>query len=558
MIDHERALELATSALDFELSSADRTELRLHLASCDPCRASSDALSADARTIEALSSHDAPGDLRGRILGPTPATDDAATDRGASEPGPRAARSSPFRDRRVVALLASAAVVVALIGGTLVWRSTRSDDHGVAATSPSPALPNGSGGPPTGTDGSPGASQTPGSSGPVTAGVWKAVATLTSDGPSNGVLGLDSTFRLTSLDATPAAELAKGLRVDPPIALAVTPEPDGTGVRLTPSRPLTPGTVYRFTLSAPDGRTLDSWAFQAEQPLSVVSTLPEDHETDVPLDTGIEVTFDQDGVTDAASHMTVTPKTSGHFEQHGRVLVFVPDRLRPRTVYTVTVAKGVSTAPGGAPMERDVRFEFETTNPGTTYEPSAFSFADDLYESATSSRPVISLWVEEDSHGRSPDSVKIDVYRLDGLDAAIGAFRHIRADPGWSRWSTTHLVPTGDLPKVLSVDARLRGDRNVGRAHWFTLPEPLPPGWYVIEQPSKTQPIQAVLQVTDIASYLVVSDTKTLVWANDLSTGGSIKGATVRSGDVVLGRTGPDGVAAAATPVQLGRGRRVR
>ena len=141
-------------------------------------------------------------------------------------------------------------------------------------------------------------------------------------------------------------------------------EPDGKGVRLTPDAPLTPGTVYRFALPDPDGRTLDSWAFQAAQPLSVIETLPEDHESGGPLDSGIEITFDQDGVTDAASHVTISPKSAGRFEQHGRVLVFVPDRLKPRTVYTVTVAKGV-TAPHRANRHaHDVRFQFETTNPG--------------------------------------------------------------------------------------------------------------------------------------------------------------------------------------------------
>ena len=256
MIDHDRALELAAAALDFPLSSADRTELRLHLADCASCRASSDALSADARTIESLPPEDAPHDLRSRILDPTEAVDDRAPGRATREP-PRAVRSFPFRDRRVVALLASAAVVVALIGGTLVWRSQTSEDRGVAATSPSPGSPTGSGSPSSAPDGSPGSSPGPGPANPSVAGTWKAVASLTSDEPEQPTLGLRSTFRLTSLDGTPPAELAKRLHVEPQIELVATPEPDGNGVRLTPSEPLVGGTVYQFTLAAPDGRTLE-------------------------------------------------------------------------------------------------------------------------------------------------------------------------------------------------------------------------------------------------------------------------------------------------------------
>ena len=57
---------------------------------------------------------------------------------------------------------------------------------------------------------------------------------------------------------------------------------------------------------------------------------------------------------------------------------------------------------------------------------------------------------------------------------------------------------------------------------WFTLPERLPAGWYLVTLKSPTRPIQAMLQVTDIAGYLVVSETKTLVWANELATGGAV------------------------------------
>ena len=294
----------------------------------------------------------------------------------------------------------------------------------------------------------------------------------------------------------------------------------------------------------------NSWAFQAEQPLSVVSTVPEDRETGVPLDTGIEITFDQDGVTSAASHVTITPKTPGHFEQHGRVLVFVPDRLKSRTLYTVTVAKGVTTSLTAAAMDHDVRFQFETSGPGQATESTAVQLATDLFESGTASRPVISVWTDAAEDQPPPESAKVDVYRLAGLDAGIEAFRQIRSGQDWAQWST-HGVPTTDLPKVLSVEARIRGGDGGETPGWLTLPEPLAAGWYLVELPAPTHPIQAVLQVTDIASYAVVSDTKTLVWVNDLTTGGPVSGATVGAAGAPLGKTGADGVMAAPTPIGL-------
>ena len=80
-------------------------------------------------------------------------------------------------------------------------------------------------------------------------------------------------------------------------------------------------------------------------------------------------------------------------------------------------------------------------------------------------------------------------------------------------------MDTGPLTKVLSLDARFADGPEDGEgALWTALPEPLPAGWYLVEHPAKAYPAQAILQVTDIASYLLVTDTKTLLWANDLAT----------------------------------------
>ena len=57
-----------------------------------------------------------------------------------------------------------------------------------------------------------------------------------------------------------------------------------------------------------------------------------------------------------------------------------------------------------------------------------------------------------------------------------------------------------------------------------------------------------MLQVTDIASYLVVSDTKTLLWTNDLATGGPLVGAVAAAAGSDLGRTGADGTLVTTTP----------
>ena len=147
MIDHDRALELAATALDFALSDADREALQLHLDGCSACRAVDERVRSDARRIADLPMLDAPGDLRARVLDATgtPATfDDAGpTAPPAMGAGPRAMRRIPTTYRLPLAMLTAAAVIVAIIGGMLFWRSSPDAGLDVAAASPSASVPRG-------------------------------------------------------------------------------------------------------------------------------------------------------------------------------------------------------------------------------------------------------------------------------------------------------------------------------------------------------------------------------------------------------------------------------
>ena len=177
---------------------------------------------------------------------------------------------------------------------------------------------------------------------------------------------------------------------------------------------------------------------------------------------------------------------------------------------------------------------------------------------ATADRPTMAVWADRpyyDGDGPSPKppkSARIVVDRLPNLDAAVAAYRQIRGYPDWTRGATAALVPTKGLPRVAAFDAKFTDGSNEGVDHlWFQLPNRLPAGWYLVTLPAPSHPIQTVLQVTDIAGYLVVSDTKTLVWANDLKTKGPVAGAAVASDGADMGRTGADGTSVVATPAGL-------
>ena len=469
-----------------------------------------------------------------------PATDaqSTAATSAAATASSRRARPRIRLTRRPQHWLVAGAVAVligAVTAGTLVTRPAAGPATGSPAASQRPAT--GTGGPIGSTD--------PGGL-PLPAGEDHSVAILTAEDAAGPVVPLDARFRLSTADGSPATNLAGRLHVEPAVDLTTTTAADGS-VILAPAAPLQAGVVYRFELAGPTGELADSWAFQAKQPLRIIETLPADEEVDVPLDTGIEVTFDQDGVGDTAAHVRIEPATPGRFETHGRTVAFVPDRpLAPKTVYTIMVSKGIEVPATHETTQVDTRFAFETAAKGAGSRPVTFDFQNDVFESRTADRAVLALWGGFEDE-KTPKSVAISIFRLADLDAAIDAFRSIRTRPEWSRWSQLGLVDTARLSRVLNATVRLNAQQG---AYWFSVPQTLRAGWYVV-QLGGSRPAQAVLQVTNVAAYLVVSQTRTLVWVNDLATKGPIAGATVAAEGTTIATTNREGLADGATPTGI-------
>ncbi len=143
MIDHDRALELAAAALDFPLSDDDRAALQAHLDGCDVPGDRSRSFGPTLGGSPTWPTETPRMHLRARILaaivgriGPSRASDGEPR---RPRPDLASCRSSRPDTGVPVALLATAAVVVALIGGTLFWRSGPNGGPDVAVATPSPS-----------------------------------------------------------------------------------------------------------------------------------------------------------------------------------------------------------------------------------------------------------------------------------------------------------------------------------------------------------------------------------------------------------------------------------
>jgi len=427
---------------------------------------------------------------------------------------------------------------------------------GAAATPNSAGLPNASpGAAPTAANPQP----SPSAVGPLGGLDLPAVAptaTLVATDIDRSGVATDAAFTLTSLGATGAAELARAIVVTPAIELAVEADANAATATLRPTGPLVPGRLYRFTLHAPDGSISGSWAFQAQSPLRVVTTLPYHGSTDVPVATGIELTFDRDGTIDAAPHFSIVLAVKGRFEQHGRTFVFVPERLEPATLYTVTLGRGVRLEDSSQALEQDVVVQFETALPAGTTQPSVSYDFRPTMEWRPGDPPIVAIGISTSAPTAAEQLAlrkrpfPVTVYRLPSERAGTDAIRTLTETPDWTIWSRP-TVSTEGLPRVLSFDALPQSDTDWGGS-WFRFPASLERGWYLVEGPRPQGGGQMVLQVTDVAAYVAAGKDRLLVWANDTTTGGPIEGATVEmSGGAVIGSTGPDGLLVATTPSSI-------
>ncbi len=362
-------------------------------------------------------------------------------------------------------------------------------------------------------------------------------------------VAIGSSFALRSLTATPALELASGLRIDPPIRFDVEAGPTSDIAVLTPVEQLAEGLRYRFRLEAPDGALAGTWAFITRAPLHVVGTLPGDQAVQVPTNTGIEVTFDQDGTAGLADHFKIEPAVKGRFEAHGRTWAFIPEQpLAEATIYSVTIARGVSITGAAEILEDAEVFRFETTDAGV--QVPRITFARAMLEIRPNTALVVLVGgTDSEEKGVMPDAIGVKIHRLPTFAAVIAAATTLAGPDGWAIASAAAAVPTTGLDLVAEVDGAIASS---DAGDLLSLPVRLAVGSYLatIDQPGA--PSQLLLQVTNLSAYAVTATVDTIVWVNDLANATSIAGAAIATGSGrSLGRTNTEGLLRIATPDEL-------
>ncbi len=329
----------------------------------------------------------------------------------------------------------------------------------------------------------------------------------------------DTTFTLTTNAAIPKKDVEASLQFIPSVKFAVA-SVNETTYTITPTQPLAGGTVYKASLNATVQKDTGNekqqfqWAFQPKTALEVEGTLPRNQATGVPLTTGIEVTFNSDGVKDFNKHFTLSPEVKGKFEQHGRTWVFVPDeRLKTATIYTVTVASALPVQNSSVTLGSNLVFQFETV---------ASAKSDDAFTYATFGRSFQSILPKEAPvldfgfYGNL-GTPKVTVHQLPTAQALMDALKPYDTIPTWAVAAQEALViSTEKLVKINTYDAKVDTYDN---QYVLRLPSGFEAGYYLLTLTVKSRTLQTVLVVSEIGAAQFVSRTDTVLWLQDLKSG---------------------------------------
>lgn len=311
---------------------------------------------------------------------------------------------------------------------------------------------------------------------------------------------------------------------------------------VTLEKELNPNSLYTFVITTPEEKTV-SWTFQTRRDFSILGVLPAHQSNYVPVNSGIEIYFSHTGFGNIDKFFDISPKAEGRFERNGYTAVFIPKKLEPGTIYTVTIKKGLPLDGTNQKLLNDFVFAFETEpekDSGYTQKNSLY-FNSFLMEFATGSAPVIPIGVYASSRDTSNVVVKTNIYKFKDMDSFIEAVKQKYEKPYWAYSSQElNLISKEGLTKVASFDQTF--DLTQWRDRYLSVPEALPGGLYLVESTLDDVTAQVLVQSTDLSAYYTSSDTKSLIWLNSLKDGKPVASAQITIGNETV-TTGEDGVA---------------
>ncbi|MCL2572493.1 MAG: Ig-like domain-containing protein [Defluviitaleaceae bacterium] len=221
---------------------------------------------------------------------------------------------------------------------------------------------------------------------------------------------------------------------------------------ITPASVLSSNSLYLFRLSRNGLRDL-TWTFQTAIRFQVSSTLPGHQSTNVPVDTGIEITFSSRDFTDISDYFSIEPHVEGRFITRGATTVFMPQNpLSAAQLYTVTLRAGVVLEGTNEAITEDYIFAFETAPDGRGRDqqfPDTINFFNRFVEFPSFEPPHFNFGM----NGTSDETINVTVYRFESRAHLSQSVRQLVNAPWWAPFARQNsLIDTSRMYAVMDFD----------------------------------------------------------------------------------------------------------
>jgi hypothetical protein len=373
--------------------------------------------------------------------------------------------------------------------------------------------------------------------------------TMTAQGEDPNGISPDTHFLLySSADLSPQV-IAKYVKITPEARFSVKKVESALNtVEIIPEENLVSDKVYNIEIEKGPLASHDySWAYQVKAPFQLISAVPKDHGTQVPTNTGIELEFNREGISNPTPDIAISPYVGGRFEVAGNKVRFIPTNpLEEATVYTVTIGPGLQVSGSDDTLGTETKIQFETAKKQVSADDYGVSFGRSFVEFNTGSELVFSVV--------APDKPTADatVYRFKDAQEFIDSYAKVKGGNSWAYYMTDLDGKLSNYTRVYTGTVPLERQKSrYGYDSYLHIPQELPAGYYaVIAGPAKGQGI-TWFQINPGSSYSAISSQNSLIWLKDITTGKNLSGIPITYNGTRVGMTGNDGVALFNTPRDL-------
>lgn len=340
---------------------------------------------------------------------------------------------------------------------------------------------------------------------------------------SFGVIAKESAFSIKLNKAVDASYVRDHLVMEPIVDYDLEKTSE-TEFKLIPKEPLEAGSIV--SIKHQNQTRVAGWAFQVSSDFSVESIYPANRSDRVPVNSGIEIEFNEPVDTSIFEFIKIEPDVSFTGKINQNTVTLIPDSLEEDVRYEVTISNNYFNT-----YENALKEPFQSVF--TTSGDQGIDV--DIYFNMSLLRPSDPVIVPV-SYYRDEKPIEVDLYKIDSAEAYLKSAESFNELMGYYKYPQNkfafddmELVVTGEMPVG-----------QVAHMGFAVLPD-LSDGYYLAVCKSSGDLFYDFFQISPFSIYFESSQKGTLIWGLDSRTSIPLEGAKILVDGISIGVTDSQG-----------------